>query len=172
MFAAYAANGRGSVLALGVSTRIPSGNGNRPFLIHNFQSWPTSALGTPRMWLESSSSMTSASIATFAAKLRGTTSAATIHTAGHTYSNSLLHRRSWLRSSSRLRGVHTKQSETTAISAIGCRLQRHHSVHQFINHFPMTATPNPALQRTSPGRHVGCLGSRRAIPPPSLSLFR
>jgi len=31
-------------------------------------------------------------------------------------------------------------------------------------------TPNHALQRTAPGCHAGCLRSRRASPPPSLSL--
>jgi|GEM_PF-7013346 len=34
----------------------------------------------------------------------------------------------------------------------------------------MTATPNHALPRTVPGRHVGCLRSHRAVPPQSLSL--
>ena len=33
----------------------------------------------------------------------------------------------------------------------------------------ITRWPNHALQRTATGRHVGCLGSRRAVPPPSLS---
>jgi hypothetical protein len=33
-------------------------------------------------------------------------------------------------------------------------------------------TPNHSLQRTAPGRHAGCLRSRRAVPTTSLSLFR
>jgi hypothetical protein len=35
----------------------------------------------------------------------------------------------------------------------------------------MMTWSNHALQRTAACRHAGCLGSRRAVPPPSLSLF-
>src|SRR5260370_41377203 len=36
--------------------------------------------------------------------------------------------------------------------------------------FRANGTPNRALQRTAPVCHAGCLRSRRASPPPSLSL--